>query len=185
MRMRQDGRSLLPDCRREAEEKQMQGDPRGAAGSGRRGTPISAGPDRWKWQCHRAIVAGVAVALAGCGSSSPPPKVALKLYDDFSSGTINGAKWEPGQYEAAFVSQAAVLSHSITSARANTAYTTVLPLAAPNGSAETTLQSDVRITGSNFTRDTTTRAGIELWFQPSANRLGPGHLVSSLFARIS
>jgi hypothetical protein len=124
-------------------------------------------------------------SLAGCGSSNAPGKPPLTLYDDFSSGTLSAAKWSEGQHQTVIDNQAAALSQAISGARRNTAYGTVLSMISPANSVVTTLKVDIQITTNNFTGDTTLRSGIDLWFQPVANRLGPTHLTNALFARIS
>ena len=107
------------------------------------------------------------------------------LYDDFSSGSLSGVKWLEGQHQTVIENQSAALSHDVSAARRNTAYGNVLSMVSPANSVVTTMKVDIQITRTNFTGDTTLRSGIDLWFQPPANRQGPTHLTNSLFARIS
>ena len=138
----------------------------------------------------RSVALSALVVLSSaCGSSSKgssgggpagPP-----LYDDFSSGSISGARWNQGQYRAELSGQAALLSQAITGALANTTYGTNLVLVPPAGGEVTTLQADAVIDASSSTGDTAVRTGIDLVFQPLANRIqGPGNLTNALLARV-
>jgi len=133
----------------------------------------------------RPLALAALIASLGCSSNDAPSKPPVTVYDDFSSGSLSGAKWSEGQHQTVIDNQSAALSHAISGVRRNTAYGNVLSMISPANSVVTTLKVEIQITSTNFTGDTTLRSGIDLWFQPAANRLGPTHLTNSLFARIS
>jgi hypothetical protein len=120
-----------------------------------------------------AGIAGVAL-LAACGSSPAP------------APSVSGALWRQGQYSAALVDHAAVLSHSVSDVKPLTVYATDLAVRPPGGAEVTTLKVDAKVTASSVTGDTVARAGIALLFQPVANRVSsPDDLVGALFARVT
>lgn len=109
---------------------------------------------------------------------------AAVLHDDFSAAGLLASRWSAGERRVALSGGAAVLGHAMRGLAAATAYGTAVEPAA--GGEVTTWQADVRLTQADASGDTTARAGIDLWFQPVADRLAaPGDQTHSLFARIA
>jgi hypothetical protein len=109
---------------------------------------------------------------------------AANLHDDFSASGLLASKWSSGQRQAALGGGSLLLSHSMQGLTASTSHTTAIePIA---GGEVTTWQADVKLTQADYSGDTVDRAGIDLWFQPGANRLAaPDDQNGSLFVRIA
>jgi hypothetical protein len=109
---------------------------------------------------------------AGEGSTSAEgAPAASKLYDDFSSEGLSGARWALGEHQAVLLDRSAVLSHAIREVHAFRTHTTNLVLRPPASGQLTTLQADVVVDRATASGDTSSGAGLDLWFQPRANRL--------------
>jgi hypothetical protein len=123
------------------------------------------------------------VAVSGADATAED-FTAATLHDDFGASGLLGSKWSAGQRQAAVSGGALVLAHSMKDLAATTTYTTAIE---PITSGEvTTWQADVKLTQADFSGDTVTRAGIDLWFQPLANRLAaPDDQTGSLFVRVA
>ena len=104
-------------------------------------------------------------------TSAEGAPAASRLYDDFSSGDLSGARWALGEHQAVLRDHSAVLSHAIRQVQAFRTHTTSLFLRPPAHGQLTTLQTDVVVDGATASGDTSSGAGIDLWFQPKANRL--------------
>jgi serine/threonine protein kinase len=96
---------------------------------------------------------------------------ASRTYDDFSSGDLSGAKWGLGEYQAVLRDGAAVLSHAIRQVQPFRVHATDLLIRPPASGQVTTFQSDVVLESATATGDTSSGAGIDVWFQPPENRL--------------
>jgi len=96
---------------------------------------------------------------------------ASRLYDDFSSGEMSGTRWAHGEYQAVVRDRSAALSHAIREVQAFRTHTTNLIVRPPANGEVTTLQTDVVVDSATAGGDTSSAAGIDLWFQPRANRL--------------
>jgi len=109
--------------------------------------------------------------------------LAANLYDDFSAG-ISGDLWTAGPRQVTPSGAGLVLAHSMSTLEAGTSYGVSMT---PVTSGEvTTWQADVTLTQADFTSDTSARAGIDLWFQPLADRLvSPYNSTNALFLRIT
>jgi hypothetical protein len=109
---------------------------------------------------------------------------AAVLHDDFGSAGLLASRWSAGERQVGLSSGGAVLGHSMRGVEPTTSYATSIEAEA--GGEVTSWQADVRLTHADFTGDTTVRAGIDLWFQPEADRLAvPGDQTRSLYARIA
>ncbi len=130
------------------------------------------------------------LGLAACGSggggnAASHPAAATVLVDDFSSGSVSGQKWDNGQYRAVLANGDALLSEKITSAQPLTSHNGSLVVVPTGGGEVTTLQADIDASALTATGDTQARAGIELIFQPLADRGSRGNAnTNALFARI-
>jgi len=128
-----------------------------------------------------------ALAISGCGSSpthrEPALGVSASVYDDFSTGEISATKWTEGERQAVLQNQSAVLSSEITDARPNGAYGSEMVMIPPEAGVVTTFRTEIQIASANLTGDVTDRSGIELLFQPAANRIG-NDLTNALMVRI-
>ena len=104
-------------------------------------------------------------------TSAEGAPAASRLYDDFSSGDLTGARWAQGEHQAVLRDGSAALSHTIRQVQAFRTHTTNLVLRPPANGQLTTLQTDVVVDSATASGDTSSGAGIDLWFQPKANRL--------------
>lgn len=130
-----------------------------------------------------------AIVVAACTSSPGllplPGDTAVPLYDDLTGGSISGTRWDTGEYSVTLSGQAAVLTEAVTSVRPSGRYVARLVAIPPAGGQVTTFQADVSLTSAVATGDSLPFAGIELMFQPSANRLQhPYGLTNALLARV-
>jgi len=109
--------------------------------------------------------------------------LAANLYDDFSADP-SGDLWTSGLRQVVTSGTGLVLSHSMKSLAAGTSYGVSMQ---PVTTGEvTTWQADVTLTQADYTSDTSARAGIDLWFQPVADRLAsPYNATNALFVRIT
>jgi hypothetical protein len=119
-----------------------------------------------------------AVALAGCPASPgliPVPRVEspapLDLYDDLTSASLDGVRWEDGQFRVALDGGGAVLEQQVRALAAGEAYRNTLVAIPPPGGQVTSFFADVTLESAVATGDTELRAGIELVYQPEASRL--------------
>jgi len=128
-----------------------------------------------------------ALALSGCGSSTvhrePSLGTSASVYDDFSTGAISATKWTEGERQAVLQNQSAVLSSAIANARPNGVYGTEMVMIPPDAGVVTTFRTQIQIATTTLTGDVTDRSGIELLFQPAANRIG-NDLTNALLVRI-
>jgi hypothetical protein len=107
----------------------------------------------------------------GVSASAEGAPTASRLYDDFSSDGLSGARWSLGDHQAVLRDRSALLGHAIRQVHAFRTHTTNLILRPPAKGELTTLQADVVVDSATATGDTSSGAGIDLWFQPKANRL--------------
>jgi hypothetical protein len=135
----------------------------------------------------KLITVILCAGMIACGSKGvrhePPLGVSAPIYDDFSSGSISATKWGEGERQAVREDRSAVLSSAITNLRPNTGYGTEMVVIPPESGVVTSLGTSTQITSASLSGDSTDRSGIDLWFQPAANRVG-GDLTNALFARI-
>jgi hypothetical protein len=125
-------------------------------------------------------------AILACGSKEQRHEllgVSASIYDDFASGSISATKWSQGERQAILNNQSAVLSSEIADARPNIGYGTEMVVIPPESGVVTSLGTGIQVTSATISGDSTDRSGIDLLFQPPANRVG-GDLTNALFARI-
>jgi phospholipase/lecithinase/hemolysin len=98
---------------------------------------------------------------------------ASTLYDDFSSGSIDGSRWQVGQYQALLRGSQALLSGSISNEWPTQSYVSKIVLVPPSsGGQVTSLQADVLVDSiTTVTAPSLARAALDFWYQPRANRL--------------
>ncbi len=134
-------------------------------------------------QRRAAAVSGADLSLAAFAGT------ALQAYDDFSSGGLSTARWESGQRHVYGDGQAAFITAQVDGALPNTNHGAVLNLRpdlpeAPG--AVTSARVAVSLDASAVTGDSLVRAGLDLIFQPAANRVaGPDNLTNALILRIA
>jgi hypothetical protein len=107
----------------------------------------------------------------GVSMSAEGAPAASTLYDDFSSEGLSGARWALGEHQAVLRDRSAVLTHAIRGVHPFRTHTTNLILRPSVNGQLTTLQTDVIVDGATASGDTSSGAGLDLWFQPRANRL--------------
>jgi hypothetical protein len=148
-------------------------------------TELGRGPARRRQWVSSAVITLLAVAVlmllrmpqrggrstGEVSTSAEGAPAASNLYDDFSSGDLSGARWALGENQAVLRDRSALLSHAIRQVHPFRTHTTNLILRPPAKGQLTTLQADVVVDSATATGDTSSGAGIDLWFQPKANRL--------------
>jgi serine/threonine protein kinase len=146
---------------------------------------LGRGPARRRKWTSSAVITLLAVAvlmtwrmpqregrwMGEVSTSAEGAPAASKPYDDFSSGDLRGARWALGEHQAVLRDRSAVLSHAIRQVHAFRTHTTNLILRPPGNGQLTTFQTDVVVDSATASGDTSSGAGIDLWFQPKANRL--------------
>jgi len=135
----------------------------------------------------KLITVVLCAGMIACGSKGvrhePLLGVSASLYDDFASGSISATKWGEGERQAIREDRSAVLSSAITNLRPNTGYGTEMVVIPPESGVVTSLGTGIQVTSASLSGDSTDRSGIDLLFQPAANRVG-ADLTNALFARI-
>jgi hypothetical protein len=130
------------------------------------------------------LVLPCAIAFAGC-PSSPGLLPVDDPYDDLSSGSVSGTRWNEGQFRVVVADGAAELMHDIRSAQASFTHRTRLVAIPPGGGQVTTFKADLTVTSASASGDAVARAAISLVFQPLANRVRrPLDLENALVVRV-
>lgn len=130
------------------------------------------------------------VSVAGADVAVPSfAGTPLAAFDDFASGVISAARWDSGQHFAFQEMGQAVLGSAVEAPAASTGYGTGLVVAPGAVSGRiTSLRAVVQVVGagSSLTGDAVGRAGIELLFQPLADRVAPpDNRTNALFVRVA
>jgi hypothetical protein len=128
-------------------------------------------------------LAGGNATGADFGAAAAP--VASLMYDDFSSGGLRGAKWDSRQMSAGIASQRAVLTHAASAVAPSASASTALFVLPPANQEVTRFQTEITVPSASATGDTEARTGIDLLFQPPADRLqSPFNYQNALYVRL-
>ncbi len=132
------------------------------------------------------------LAITACGGSSDAANdtgglpAASRLYEDFSTSAIGGARWNQGEYRAELTGGMAALSHAVAGARPSVTYNTNLVVRPPSSGDVTTFQSELVVDSALATGTAFSRGNIDLLYQPLANRLqGPSNTDNLIVARVT
>jgi len=113
----------------------------------------------------------------------------LGSFEDFASGAISAARWDSGQHFAYQEAQQAVLGSAVDAPAANTSYGSSLVVVPGAVAGRTTsVSAGVQLVGagSSLIGDAVGRAGIDLLFQPLADRVAsPDNRTNALFVRVA
>jgi len=141
-----------------------------------------------------ALVSAATLTLSACGSSSGSggsttiaghkAPYASVLYDSFSAGSLSGAKWYPGQYQAVLQDKQALLSVATSAKYALPPAGMELDLTPPSGGQVTSVQADVVVDSATSTGTVYPYAAIDLDFWPLAKRLNHPSDTGRLFGRL-
>jgi len=112
---------------------------------------------------------------------------ALAPFETFSATPLSATRWDGGEHYAVLDAQAALLGTAVDAPPASTAYSTNLVVSPAAWSGRlTSVRSVAQITTSSVKGDAVVRTGIDLWFQPVADRVAsPDNLTRALFVRVA
>ena len=132
-------------------------------------------------QVRTATVAATDVVLGAFAGE------ALVAYPGLTGATLDGHLWNGGATAVKLDAGTALLSDAVTNVQASTGYPVSLRVAPEALTGQVTaLQATIKLDAISATGDTTSRAGLDLVFQPLADRVGGGdNQTHALYVRLS